>query len=88
MAIAEREDNDDESEFEVFQENWQAVMVFVRLRRCWRIDRFTNICDGLDRLAIESTLRMMGIKKRKRPEILQKLEIMEDAALPILNIKK
>jgi hypothetical protein len=63
-------------------------MVFVRLRRCWRIDRLANICDGLDRPAIESTMRMMGIKKRKRPEMLAKLEIMEGAALPILNRKK
>lgn len=88
QAIAEHEqqgDNDDD--FAVWPENWQTVMVFVRLRRCWRIDRFAGVCDGLDRPAIESTLRIMGIKKKQRPEILAKLEIMEDAALPILNRK-
>lgn len=93
-AIAKREqgddnnENDDETElFGVYPENWQAVMVFVRLRRCWRVDRFAGVYDGLDRPAIESTLKMLGIKKKDRPEILAKLEIMEDAALPILNRK-
>ncbi len=63
-------------------------MVFVRLRHCWRVDGFTGHHFGLDRPALASVLKMLGIKKRKRPEILEKLEIMEDAALPILNRKK
>lgn len=62
-------------------------MVFVRLRNCWRVDRFAGVCDGLDRPAIESTMRMLGVKKRERPEMLEKLMIMEDAALLILNRK-
>lgn len=88
LEQSDDDENNDENElFGVYPENWTAVMVFVRLRRCWRIDRFAGVCDGLDRPAIESTLKMLGIKKKDRPEILAKLEIMEDAALPILNRK-
>jgi hypothetical protein len=40
---------------------------------------------GLDRPSIESTLKLMGIKRKKHAEIFEKLLIMEDAALGVLN---
>lgn len=42
---------------------------------------------GLERPAIESTLNMLRIKRKKHQAILEKLMVMEDAALPILNRK-
>lgn len=90
QAVIEAHEESNGAEIDVFAvwpENWPTVSVFIKLRNCWRIDGFTGHCFGLDRPSIESTIKMMRIKKGKRPEILEKLIIMENEALPILNRK-
>lgn len=42
---------------------------------------------GIDRPAIESTLRLMRIKRKQHQDIFEKLMLMEDAALAVLNRK-
>lgn len=81
------DDGDDDGLFPVWPENWDAVIVFLNLRRCWRINSMSGSYLGIIRTEIESTLRLMRIKKSKHPEIFEKLAIMEDAALEVMNRK-
>lgn len=73
---------------EVWEENWDTLMVFLALQTQWRreIPAMSGqmIWHGLNYPAAESTLRMMGLWK-KAAEIFEGLRIMESAALPILN---
>lgn len=80
-----KDDDVDDGYFAVWPENWDAVIVFCNLRHCWRVDTMSGGYLGLDRPAIESTLRLMDIKKKKHTAIFEKLMIMEDAALGVLN---
>lgn len=75
----------DDEYFAVWAENWDAVIVFCNLRHCWRIDAMSGSYLGLDRTAIESTLRLMRVKKKNHTKIFEQLMIMEDAALGVLN---
>lgn len=69
----------------VLPENWECVQVFLALTMCWRIDSFNGRYMGLDRPAIESTLRLTGIPPERHREIFEDLRIMENAALESLN---
>ena len=69
----------------IYPENWQAVQVFWALGNCWRIDGMLGQYLGLDRPAIESTLRLMGVKRKKHSSIFEDLRVMEGAALEVLN---
>lgn len=73
--------------FAVWPANWDAVCAFCNLRNCWRVDSWTGRTLGLDRPAIESTLRLMQIESQKHLVIFEQLAIMEDAALEVLNRK-
>ena len=42
---------------------------------------------GIIRAEIESTLNLMRIKKSKRPDIFEKIVMMETAALEVMNRK-
>jgi hypothetical protein len=79
---------EDDGPCEVWEENWDTLMVFLALQTQWRreIPAMSGqmIWHGLDYPAMESTLRMMGHWK-KSAEIFEGLRIMESAALPILN---
>jgi hypothetical protein len=79
---------EDDGQCEVWEENWDTLMVFLALQTQWRreIPAMSGqmIWHGLDYPAMESTLRMMGHWK-KAGEIFDGLRIMESAALPILN---
>lgn len=79
------DDDEDDGFFAVWPDNWDAVIVFCNLRHCWRVDAMSGHYLGLERPAIESTLKLMGIKRKKHTEIFEKLLIMEDAALGVLN---
>lgn len=87
-ATQKQASGETENDCEVWAENETVFRVFLALRRSWQIDGMSGRCYGLDRPAIESTLNMMGIKRKHQPEMLALLMIMEDAALPILNKKK
>jgi hypothetical protein len=85
MLGAEDDDAGDADAFWVLPENWDSIQVFSSLNRCWRLDSFNGKYLGLDRPSIESTLRLMGIPPDRHREILEDLQIMENAALQVLN---
>lgn len=90
QALAAHEAQFEEAEhdgFAVWPENEQALRMFLALRHCWRMDSMSGQYLGIERPAIESTLRLMGVKRRLRREIFEQIMLMEDAALPVLNRK-
>ena len=87
-AFDEEIEEAEETNLEVWEDNWDTLMVWLALQTQWRreIPAMSGqmIWHGLDYQATESTLRMMGYWKQAK-EIFYGLRIMESAALPILN---
>lgn len=71
--------------FEVFEENWPAVEIFLRLATQWRLGAMGGVF-GLDYAAVEAVLRMLRTDNPR--EIFDSIQVMEYAALPVLNEKK
>ena len=71
----------------VWEENWQAVTLFVGLRTQWRmhVGMGGAIYQGLDYLAAEAALRLQRVPRSAWPALFDDLQVMEAAALPLLN---
>lgn len=70
--------------FEVLQENWETVELFLRCGTQWRIQ--DGAVRGLDYCAVESVARMLKIDDIEN--VFLGVQIMERAALMILNKKR
>ena len=68
-------------DYEVWEENWPAVEVFLRCQTQWRTT-MAGVC-GLDYSAVEWLFRLYGVKDQ--PAVLEDLQVMEAAAIKILN---
>lgn len=78
MALPELEP---EGDFEVWEENWPAVEMFVRAQTQWRTSMSGLI--GLDYGAVAWLLRLYAVKNQRA--LLEDLQVMEVAALAIIN---
>ncbi|WP_430229943.1 DUF1799 domain-containing protein [Nitrosomonas communis] len=76
-----------DTDCEIWPENEEAFMLFNSLATQWRIS-FTGSFIGLNYPSIESSMNMLGTKKKRKAELFNDIKIMERAALPILNRKK
>lgn len=85
--IQEMLGNTGADEIPVWPENWQALEVFLACSTQWRyITGYGGVvCQGLDYPAVESILRLLKIDNGC--EMLNALQVMEIAALPVLNRK-
>ena len=72
-------------EIEVWEENWEAVDAFLRVQTQWKIGSMGGYM-GLDYAGVESALRMLN--SSNVTELFVKIQIMEFAALPVLNKAK
>jgi len=70
-----------EEHFEVWEENWPAVERFLRCQTQWRTT-MSGVC-GLDYTAVQWLFRLYEVKDP--PAVLEDLQIMEAAAMKILN---
>ena len=70
-----------EKHFEVWEENWPAVEMFLRCQTQWRTT-MSGVC-GLDYTAVQWLFRLYEVKDA--PAVLEDLQIMESAAMKILN---
>ena len=68
-------------DFEAWPDNWPAVEMFLRCQTQWRTT-MSGVC-GLDYSAVEWLFRLYEVKDQQA--VLQDLQIMEAAALKILN---
>lgn len=78
--------------FEVFEENWDTVQVFIACQTQWRKEvpgmGGSLLWHGLRYPDCECVIRNMGFKGAKCKEIFLGLQVMERASLPILNKPK
>lgn len=72
----------EEEHFEVWPENWEAVQLFLRLSSQWRYGAMGGVI-GLDYPSVESVMRMLRVKDKAT--MLDELQVMERAALEVLN---
>ena len=68
-------------DFEVFEENWPVVEMFLRLQTQWRTTM--NGLLGLDYGAVAWLLRLYEVEDPRA--LLEDLQVMEAAALLIIN---
>ena len=66
-------------EFEVMAENWPAVEAFAALSTQWRRAGMDGTPVGLDYVAVEPTLKLIG--RELTPALFGELRLMESAAL-------
>lgn len=74
LELPERPASDD---FEVWPENWDAVVMFLRISTQWRTSMGGPI--GLDYGALEWLFRLYEVKEPR--SLLEDLQVMEGAAL-------
>ncbi|MGE4337748.1 MAG: DUF1799 domain-containing protein [Pigmentiphaga sp.] len=75
-------------DFEVLEENLEIVNVFVFLGTSWTLATLPMggaVQVGIPSSEIESTMRMMGIKKKDRMSVFTGIRIMEKAALEVMS---
>jgi hypothetical protein len=77
-----REDYADEA-YEVFPENWTAVMTFSDLMTQWRIG-FAGP-TGLDYNVLPIVCRARSIPRSKWSELLSSIQIMEDESMRVFK---
>lgn len=68
-------------DFEVLPENWASVQMFLRCQTQWRTTA-AGVC-GLDYSAVQWVFRLYEVENPR--ELLEDLQIMEAAAIEILN---
>jgi len=68
-------------DFEVWPENWPAVEMFFRVQTQWRTAMSGVI--GLDYTAVAWLLKLYEVEDQR--SLLEDLQVMEAAALPLLN---
>ena len=68
-------------DFEVWPDNWPAVEMFLRCQTQWRTTS-AGVC-GFDYVALEWLFRLYEVEDQQA--VFQDLQIMEAAALKILN---
>lgn len=82
-------DADHETDFEIERENWDTLLVFLACSTQWRKE-FAGmsgelIYHGLDYPATSVVIRMMGHRGQDARDIFAGVQMMEVAALPLLN---
>ena len=78
VALPEEPQSQD---FEVWQENWEAVVVFMRCQTQWRTTMSGLL--GLDYTAVAWVLKLYEIEDQR--SMLEDLQVMEAAAMQALN---
>lgn len=68
---------------EVWPDNIQAVNVFIAAATQWRTG--ATGATGLDYTALESIMRMLGIKRKDMGEVLEDVRVLEDIALDTMR---
>ena len=74
-----------EIDFEVFEDNWASFLFFMQLTTQWVKDypSIGRVMSGLNYASVEAMMRIQRIKNKQ--ELFADIQIMEFAALPILN---
>lgn len=71
-------------DFEVWEENWEAVMMFLRMQTQWNVSM--NGLVGLNYQALETLIRLYHVKEPV--ELFERVQVIERAALVKMNSKR
>ena len=82
-AIAEIQNRKQSKAFEVLEENWPTLELFLRCQTQWRTTM--NGVLGLDYVAVAWLFRLYAVKDKRA--MLEDLQIMEAAAMATLNAR-
>lgn len=85
-AVIQRVRQEERTDFEVWPENEAIVEAFLYLSSCWTVvlpPMGDLLYFGLPSTEIESTLRLLGLPRRKRAQVFRYLKDMERAALSV-----
>lgn len=72
-------------DFEVWPDNWQAVQLFSDLRTQWNAGGKGP--TGLNYPAMESVMRITGVRPAERAELFRCIRVMEAEALDFIHKK-
>lgn len=92
-AVAAKADPEADA-FPVMPENWAAVQAFCDLSTQWRCQVVAGLGGGavvwlgLDYPGLQAALDLAGVPRRERRDLFARLQIMERAALPVLNARR
>lgn len=67
--------------FEIWEENWEAFQIFMRLQTQWV--RSDGAAIGLNYNSVDFVLKILRVKDRA--DVFDKLQVMELAAIEFLN---
>lgn len=70
----------------MWPENWEAVKLFSRLTTQWKYGVMGHVL-ALDYLAVEAVMNMMQVPKRARLDLLDQIQVMEQAGVEWLNVE-
>jgi hypothetical protein len=76
---------DADEDFAVWPENVRTLQLFLACSTQWRYGATGGVI-GLDYSGVEALLRLRGVRHRRR--VFTDLQVMEMAALPLLNEQK
>lgn len=91
LAKAKKDVDDPDFDFEVHEDCWRAVMLFLRVKTqwLWRVQSrpagmaamVYSVRSGLNYPGVESAMRMGGVKRSEWGALLDDLQVMEAAVL-------
>ena len=73
-----------QEDFEVWDENWEAMMMFLRMQTQWNVSM--NGLIGLNYQALETLIRLYHVKEPV--ELFERVQVIERAALVKMNSKR
>lgn len=75
---------------EIHPDNETAALAFLALRTQWRVvPGFGGVAfQGLEYAAIPPVLELLQVPRKQRAALFGELQMMEQAALPVLNAKR
>lgn len=74
--------------YRVFHEHEQALDVFLACQNQWRMVTGVRIVyQALDYASVESVMRLIGVKKRRRAMVFRQVQLIELGAVRTLNGK-
>ena len=73
-----------QEDFEVWDENWEAVMMFLIMQTQWNVSM--NGLVGLNYQALETLIRLYHVKEPI--ELFERVQVIERAALVKMNSKR
>jgi len=77
----------DSDDCEVWQENWESVLLFLAMGTQWNISPVGHPL-GINYGSLESTMKMSAVKKKKRASLFMDVRVMESAALDVFREKQ